>query len=76
MLSELAYTSALSRRAAFAFDAREGMIRRPNLSVRILHRVFGSRNKPQRPRACCDYCDKAEIRRRGTVGYVSRIMGP
>lgn len=49
--------------------------RRPSLSVRILDRVFGAKPKPQRPRACCDYCDKADIRRRGTVGYVSRILG-
>ncbi|THF58198.1 RecQ family ATP-dependent DNA helicase [Ollibium composti] len=75
-VAELMKTQSCIRTAISEYFQGPKTIRRPGLSVRILDRVFGSRNKPQRPRACCDYCDKAEIRRRGTVGYVSRILGP
>ncbi|WP_296747180.1 RecQ family ATP-dependent DNA helicase [Mesorhizobium sp.] len=48
--------------------------RRPSLSIRILDWAFGARTKSRRFRACCDHCDKAEIKRRGAARYVARVI--
>ncbi|MER9901698.1 RecQ family ATP-dependent DNA helicase [Mesorhizobium sp. M0130] len=47
---------------------------RPSLSVRILDWVFGSRSPTMGFRACCDHCDRAEIKRRGMSGYVAGVL--
>jgi ATP-dependent DNA helicase RecQ len=47
---------------------------RPTLSLRILDWVFGSRSKPRRFRACCDYCNRTEIRQRGLHHFAARIL--
>lgn len=47
---------------------------RSSPSVRILDWVFGSRSPTVRFRACCDHCDRAEIKRRGMSGYVAGVL--
>jgi hypothetical protein len=38
------------------------------------HWAFGSRVKVRRFRACCDHCNRRELRRRGMPNYVARIL--
>jgi ATP-dependent DNA helicase RecQ len=73
-VAELMKTKSCMRTAISEYFQGQKTTRRPSLSIRILDWIFGTKARPQRSRACCDYCDKTEIRRRGTVAYVSRIL--
>lgn len=73
-VADLMKTKSCMRAAISEYFQGPKTTRRPSLSVRILDWVFGTKSKPQRLRACCDHCDKAEIRRRGETGYVARVI--
>lgn len=75
-VSELMRTRSCMRAAISEYFQGPKSTRRPSLSVRILDWAFGTKSKTGHFRACCDHCDKAEIRRRGQMGYVSRILTP
>lgn len=75
-VAELMKTRSCIRAAISEYFQGSKTTQRPSISIRILDWVFGNRSKSQRFRACCDHCDKAEIRRRGMAGYVARIIGP
>lgn len=73
-VAELLKTRSCMRAAISEYFQGPRTTRRPSLSVRILDWAFGTREKARRFWACCDHCDKAEIRRRGKIGYISRIL--
>jgi ATP-dependent DNA helicase RecQ len=73
-VAELMKTRSCMRAAISEYFQGPKTTRRPSLSVRILDWAFGNREQAKRFRACCDHCDKAEIRRRGEIGYASRIL--
>jgi ATP-dependent DNA helicase RecQ len=75
-VAELMKTQSCMRAAVSAYFQGPKTTIRPSLPMRILDWTFGAKAKPQRFGACCDYCDRAEIRRRGMVGYVARVLGP
>ncbi|MGI6852065.1 RecQ family ATP-dependent DNA helicase [Mesorhizobium sp. 1B3] len=73
-VSEIMRASSCMRAAISEYFQGPKTTRRPSLSVRILDWAFGNRTKIKRFWACCDHCDKAEIRRLGMAGYVARII--
>ncbi|MFD2053698.1 RecQ family ATP-dependent DNA helicase [Mesorhizobium calcicola] len=73
-VSELMRTRSCMRTAISEYFQGPKVVRRPSLSVRILDWVFSSRRKTRRFRFCCDHCDHAEIRRRGSAGYVAKAI--
>ena len=75
-VAELMKSRSCMRAAISEYFQGPKTTRRPSLSVRILDWAFGTKAKARHFRACCDHCDKAEIRRRGETGYVSRILSP
>ncbi|OBP71048.1 DNA helicase [Mesorhizobium loti] len=46
-----------------------------SLAEQILEWVFGTRAPTTQHTACCDSCDADIIKKRGTIGYVARVMG-
>lgn len=75
-VSELMRSRSCMRAAISEYFQGPKSTRRPSLSARILDWAFGTKSKTRHFRACCDHCDKAEIGRRGKMGYVSRILIP
>ncbi|TIS99169.1 RecQ family ATP-dependent DNA helicase [Mesorhizobium sp.] len=73
-VSELMKTRSCMRTAISEYFQGPKTTRRPSFSVWILDWAFGTRTKSRRFRACCDHCDKAEIRRHGMAGYVARVI--
>ncbi|MDX8522401.1 hypothetical protein [Mesorhizobium dulcispinae] len=73
-VSELMRTRSRMRTAISEYFQGPKIARRPSLSVRVLDWAFSSRGKARRFRACCDYCNQAEIKRRGMSGYVARVI--
>ncbi|MHA6643675.1 RecQ family ATP-dependent DNA helicase [Mesorhizobium sp. A623] len=73
-VAELMKARSCMRAAISEYFQGPKTTRRPSLSVRILDWAFGTKAKIRHFRACCDHCDKAEIKRRGMAGYVARII--
>lgn len=73
-VTEMMKTRSCMRTAISEYFQGPKTTRRPSLSVWILDWAFGTRTKSRRFPACCDHCDKAEIRRRGMAGYVARVI--
>ncbi|TPK57247.1 ATP-dependent DNA helicase RecQ, partial [Mesorhizobium sp. B2-4-19] len=73
-VSELMRTRSCMRAAISDYFQGPKYTRRPSLSIRILNWAFGTQTKSRRFQACCDHCDKAEIKRRGMAGYVAQVI--
>ncbi|MER8748085.1 RecQ family ATP-dependent DNA helicase [Mesorhizobium sp. M1050] len=73
-VNELMKTGSCMRTAISEYFQGPKTTRRPSLSVWILDWAFGNRTKSRRFQACCDHCDKADLRRRGMAGYVARVI--
>ena len=73
-VNEIMRSQSCMRDAVSSYFQGQKSSHRPSLSVRILDGVFGSRSQRRRFRACCDHCDRAEIKKRGMTEYVARIL--